>query len=330
MAVSRSEYGASGNTIGGVTAAAGNLITNNGGPGVAVGSSTSDLSIGNQITANRIFGNTGPAIDLGSGAGVTDNGPSPRLGPNNLQNFPVFVMTADGQIEGALAGSLPDTTFRIDVYASAAYGPGGSGEAQVYLGSLAVTTDASGQVSFAVPFTAPAGLPILTATATDPQGNTSEVSSLRQGTLQVPSASLRAVPNQSLAIATQAGGGIAIEDPSAGPTNPVWDLTLSVSDGTLTLLEYRRPDRLGRWDRIAVVQRSAGGAQRGAQGPDLQPACGSARLRHRRRRWPSPTARSHSRRNSRSRTASSWSTRRPTAAPARCARRSWTPMARLA
>ena len=182
--------GASGNTIGGVTAAAGNLITNNGGPGVAVGYSTSDLSIGNQITANRIFGNTGPAIDLGSSAGVTDNGPSPRLGPNNLQNFPVFVLTADGQIEGSLAGSLPDTTFRIDFYASAAYGPGGSGEAQVYLGSLEVTTDASGQVSFAVPFTAPAGLPILTATATDPQGNTSELSSLRQGTLQVPSASL--------------------------------------------------------------------------------------------------------------------------------------------
>src|SRR4029453_10996776 len=40
---------------------------------------------------------------------------------------------------------------------------------------------------------------------------------------------------QSQAIATQAGGGIAIEDPQAGPTNPLWDLTLSVSDGTLTL-----------------------------------------------------------------------------------------------
>jgi hypothetical protein len=228
------EDGASGNTIGGVTAAAGNLITNNDGPGVTVGTSPTDLSIGNQITANRIFGNTGPAIDLGSGVGVIDNGPSPRVGPNNFQNFPVFVQTADGQIEGSLAGSLPDTTFRIDFFASAAYGPGGSGEAQVYLGSLSVTTDASGQVSFAVPFTAPAGLPILTATATDPQGNTSELSTFRQGSLQVPSGSLHAVPNQSLAIATQSGGGIAIEDPNAA-ANPVWDLTLAVSDGTLTL-----------------------------------------------------------------------------------------------
>src|SRR5262249_13966285 len=67
-----------------------------------------------------------------------------------------------------------------------------------------------------------------------PEGNTSELSTFRQGSLQVPSGSLRAVPNQSLAIATQAGGGIAIEDPNAA-ANPVWDLTLSVSDGTLTL-----------------------------------------------------------------------------------------------
>ncbi len=85
-------------------------------------------------------------------------------------------MTAGGQIEGWLGGSEPDTTFRIDVFASAGYGPGGSGEAQDDLGSIEVTTDASGQVVFAVPFTAPAGLPIITATATDPQGNTSEVS----------------------------------------------------------------------------------------------------------------------------------------------------------
>ena len=42
--------------------------------------------------------------------------------------------TADGQLEGWLGGSMPDTTFRIDVFASAAYGPGGSGEAEDYLG----------------------------------------------------------------------------------------------------------------------------------------------------------------------------------------------------
>ena len=88
------------NTIGGTSAVAGNLITDNGGPGVVV--SSSDASVGNQITANRIFGNTGQAIDLGDD-GVTDNATAPRQGPNNLQNFPIIVTTADGQTRG-LAG----------------------------------------------------------------------------------------------------------------------------------------------------------------------------------------------------------------------------------
>ena len=87
--------------------------------------------------------------------------------------------------EGWLGGSLPDTTFRIDVFASARPAPG-SGEAQDFLGSLEVTTGATGQASFAVPFTAPAGLPLITATATDPQGNTSEFRHRAGLRLQVP------------------------------------------------------------------------------------------------------------------------------------------------
>ena len=71
---------ASDNTIGGTTAVAGNLITDNGGPGVVVGTDT--RSVGNQITANRIFGNTGQAIDLGDD-GVTDN--SHRTAPGTEQ-----------------------------------------------------------------------------------------------------------------------------------------------------------------------------------------------------------------------------------------------------
>src|SRR5262249_44378504 len=61
------------NTIGGASAIAGNLITDNDGPGVAV---TGD-AVGNQITANRIFGNQNQAIDLGND-GVTYNSSSPR------------------------------------------------------------------------------------------------------------------------------------------------------------------------------------------------------------------------------------------------------------
>ncbi len=98
-----------------------------------------------------------------------------------------------------------------------------------------MTTNATGQVTFAVPFTTPAGLPIITATAADPQGNTSEVSALRRDTLRAPSLSVRAVANQTLDFSTKAGDGIAIEDPDAGPLNPDWSLTLSVTTGTLSL-----------------------------------------------------------------------------------------------
>ncbi len=226
--------GSSDNTIGGAAALAGNLITNNGGPGVVVGDNASDLSIGNQITANRIIANTGQAIDLGDD-GVTGNSTSPRQGPNNLQNFPIFVMTSDGQVEGWLGGSTPDTTFRLDLFASAGYGPGGAGEAQDYLGSLEVTTDATGRASFIEPFTVPAGLPIITGTATDPQGNTSEFSALRPAVLQAPEQSVHVTPGQPLIFSTASGDGIAIQDPDAGPLSPVWSVTLSVSAGTLTL-----------------------------------------------------------------------------------------------
>jgi FG-GAP-like repeat len=228
------EYGSSDNTIGGATAIAGNLITTNGGPGVVVGYTLSDTSVGNEITANRIFANTGQAIDLGDD-GVTDNGNTPGQGPNNLQNFPIIFMPVAGQLQGRLGGSSPDTTFRVDFFASAGYGPGGSGEAEDYLGSMEVTTDSQGQATFTVPFTAPAGLPIITATATDPQGNTSEVSALRQTTLQAPTLSIRNAANQSLAFATNPGDGIAVQDSDAWPITPSWDLTLAVSDGTLTL-----------------------------------------------------------------------------------------------
>ncbi|MFI5454651.1 MAG: FG-GAP-like repeat-containing protein [Isosphaerales bacterium] len=224
------EY-SSGNTIGGDTAVAGNLITNNHGTGVDVIGSD---SVGDQIVANRIFGNTRQAIDLGDD-GVTYNSTSPRQGPNNLQNFPIVVTTADGSLEGWLGGSTPDTPFHLEFFASAGYNSDGSGEAQDYLGSLEVTTDSQGQVQFDVPFTPPPGLPIVTATATDPQGNTSEVSALRRGELSQPTMTPRVTPGQPLVFSAAAGDAIVLQDPDAGPLDPTWSLTLAVSTGTLTL-----------------------------------------------------------------------------------------------
>ena len=238
------------NTIGGMSAIAANVISDNSGPGVAVTTSVANSSglllgddepsiagawpIGNQITANRIFGNTGQAIELGDG-GLIANGASPRGGPNDLQNYPILFTSADGQTDGWLGGSEPDSTYRIDVFASAGYGPNGAGEAEDDLGSLEVTTNAAGQAAFAIPFSALPGLPVITATATDPQGNTSEVSALRQGSLEVPSQALRLAPGQPAAFTAVSGKVIALEDPEAGPLNLPWELTLSVAAGSVTL-----------------------------------------------------------------------------------------------
>jgi Concanavalin A-like lectin/glucanases superfamily/FG-GAP-like repeat len=175
----------------------------------------------------------GVAIELGDD-GVSDNAGAPRQGPNNMQNAPVIVATAGGQLEGWLSGSLPGTTYLIDLYASAGFGAGGLGEAQDFLGSLDVTTDASGDVSFAIPFTAPAGLPVVTATATDPNGNTSEVSYLRPATLAAPVTYVRDQPGQPLVFSTTPNDRIVLQDPGSGPFVSIWNVTLSVKGGTLT------------------------------------------------------------------------------------------------
>ena len=47
---------------------------------------------------------SGLAIALGND-GITYNSTSPRQGPNNLQNFPIVVTTAGGQLQGWLGGS---------------------------------------------------------------------------------------------------------------------------------------------------------------------------------------------------------------------------------
>ncbi len=224
------DSGSSGNTVGGTVAGAGNLIANNVGSGIAV---AGDNSVGDLISGNRVFANGGPAIDLGTD-GAT-NAPAPRQGPNDLQNFPVVVKTADGQLEGWLGGSTPNTLFHIEIFASAGFSASGLGEAEAYLGSLAVTTDGQGQAVFVVPFALPADKPVVTATATDPDGNTSEVSALRQATLVAPGQSVRVVPGQPLIFSTEPGDGVALDDSDTGPLSPAWDLTFSVSSGTLTL-----------------------------------------------------------------------------------------------
>lgn len=189
--------GASNNQVGGSAAGAGNTIAYNGGAGVDVFDeelfflkSTSSLksiksqinevssATGNRISRNSIFANEGLGIDLDDD-GVTandesDDSPDGDSGPNNLQNFPDLSASGD-KIVGKLV-STPSTTFTIEYFENGSADPSGYGEGQTYKGSLQASTNIEGIATFTIPGPYSQTVPFITATATDPDGNTSEFS----------------------------------------------------------------------------------------------------------------------------------------------------------
>ena len=155
--------------------AAGNTIAHNGGDGVFLSSAN---ITGTAIRSNSIFSNAGLGIDLNPDWMTANDAGDGDTGANNLQNFPVLTSATSGctTIQGTL-NSTPNTAFALEFFANATCDASGYGEGQTYLGSTDVTTDGSGDAAFDVTFstTVPAGY-YITATATDPGGNTSEFS----------------------------------------------------------------------------------------------------------------------------------------------------------
>lgn len=140
----------------------------------------------NRFTRNSIHDNTGLAINLspppfGVVDGVTANDAGDTdTGGNGLQNFPVITAASSDSSATAVNGTLnstANTTFNVELYANTSNDPSGNGEAQRLIGGVAVTTDASGNATFAV-LLVPRVIPgvFISATATDSTGNTSELS----------------------------------------------------------------------------------------------------------------------------------------------------------
>jgi hypothetical protein len=165
--------GSSSTTIGG--AGAGNIIQFNNGAGVNVSSGGSNF-----ISANSIFDNAGLGIDLGNDGMTTNDVGDADMGANELQNYPVLtsVMSAFGstQVQGTLR-SQPNMVYRLEFFSTPTWDATGIPEGQTYLGTTNVTTDGSGNAGFSVALAATvASNNVVTATATDPTGNTSEFS----------------------------------------------------------------------------------------------------------------------------------------------------------
>jgi hypothetical protein len=152
--------GTQSNLIGGLTWDAPNIIADNAAYGIEL---WDPATSNNTVRANSILGN-GWGISIGLNNGANRSVPAPSLSS--------AVLTTHTTVSGSLI-SFPNTTFEIDFYSS----PTAPAQGTVYLGATSVTTDAGGSVSFTANLGGhvPYGR-IITATATDPAGNTSAMS----------------------------------------------------------------------------------------------------------------------------------------------------------
>ncbi|PYS23626.1 MAG: hypothetical protein DMF72_08740 [Acidobacteria bacterium] len=161
-----------------------NVIAFNGEDGVRV-TGVGDLR--NRISQNSIYSNTGLGINLGTD-GVTDNDPGDGdTGPNNLQNFPALLTVSSSGGSGTVHFSLDvdDSAgpFTIEFFSNTACDPTVHGEGKTYLGSTEVPgsgTYDSGSLTIN-----PGD--VITATATDASGNTSEFSVCKATAATCPS-----------------------------------------------------------------------------------------------------------------------------------------------
>ncbi|MEX2663549.1 MAG: hypothetical protein WD227_16580, partial [Vicinamibacterales bacterium] len=181
-----------GHVFGGDTAADGNVIAGNGGPGVGVTGPDTQAA----ILSNRIFQNAGLGIDLGAN-GVTVNDPGDGdSGPNGLLNHPTLVSanrnaTAGTTVIPVTFTAAPGVTYRLQFFTNAACdGTHGEG-AQLFHEEniMPATGDVTSVVNAPL---VPEGT-VLTATLTAFSGGTgvtSEFSACRTATTPEPPVSV--------------------------------------------------------------------------------------------------------------------------------------------
>jgi parallel beta-helix repeat protein len=153
-----------------------NTIADNGSDGVDIFSATGDTITGDTITRNSIFSNANLGIDL-NGDGVTLNNCCGHLGPNDYENFPVLASALGSADQLVVTGTI-DTpnpqTITVELFANPVPTPGGDpfgyGQGAIFLGTT--TPAPNGSFTVTLPSVAPGT--VISATATDAAGDTSE------------------------------------------------------------------------------------------------------------------------------------------------------------
>jgi CSLREA domain-containing protein len=183
-----------------------NIIANNAGPGVLLRDSDNDFVT---ITRNSIYDNGGLGIDIDPD-GINLNDQYSHSGPNERLNFPVITSVTTGTVSGTACAGC---TVEVFVAAPAA---GGYGEGKTIVGSGTAT--AAGAFEIVVSGVNPGDM--ITSTATDTSGNTSEFSKnvVVDGSTPPPPTTKRiSLPGQFQAEDYNAGGeGVGYHDTDIG------------------------------------------------------------------------------------------------------------------
>ena len=167
-----------GTIVGGPEREAGNHIAYNGSGRIGAGVQVVGNVSGNSILSNSIHDNAGLGISLGYGP-TPNHPPGSLTGPNEYQNYPLLVVGSQNGRTTTVRGSLWGkrlTTYVVQLFANRRPDGSGFGEGERLLGSIQVRTDAEGQAQFDLETAPSVAGAFLSATATDPAGNTSEFS----------------------------------------------------------------------------------------------------------------------------------------------------------
>jgi hypothetical protein len=220
--------GAHDNQIGNGATNGANIIANNTLDGISHTGGT-----GHRFTFNSIHDNGGLAIDLGTDGVTPNDNLDPDTGANNLQNFPVLTSAVVNGSNTIVTGTLNSGSgdiFTIEFYASASCDASGNGEGTTPLGSTTVTTDANGNASINTTLTGVTAGQVVTATATDDQGNTSEFSACRIATAAATPGSLQF---SAAAYSVNEGAGTAtINVTRTGGSSGAVSVQYATSNGT--------------------------------------------------------------------------------------------------
>lgn len=166
--------------VGGLTPQSANIIAHNGGAGVRFASSG---AITNSILGNSIHSNGGLGIDLDAEGVTLNDFDDSDAGTNTLTNFPwiTSVVELNGRtfIRG-IVQAIPNTNYRVELFRNDQPHSSNYGEGQTFLTAVDAITNNGGTAAFKFDFPGTLSGDAITATATDPEGNTSEFSRARR------------------------------------------------------------------------------------------------------------------------------------------------------